>query len=134
MARPLLTEDHQFDVQEKDLGVAPPIDDEAVYTLRPITVEYARRVYKTHTHQELNRRTHQKDDHVDTVAAVNDLLDYCLVAWAGVVDRGQPVACVLANKLRLPSNIQTALIELAQQGQVTPEATSASFRQPATPL
>lgn len=130
MARRLLNADEVFPVRESDLELAMPLDKQTVYYLRPITVEQVREIQRRNTRQVPNRRTHRKDDVVDDEAAANEVLDVCIVRWEGVTDNGQPATCDLAHKLLLPSEIQVALVQLAQIGQVSPEAQAASFRQP----
>lgn len=128
MARQLLQEDAEFTVAETDLELDIPVDPEATYTLRPITTEYARSVYKQHTIKVPNRRTHQMDDQVNQVAVSNALLDYCIVRWSGVLEQGADAPCDLAHKLKLPTVVQAALVERAQIGG-TAERRAASFRE-----
>lgn len=129
MARQLLQEDAEFDVKETELALEIELDPEAIYTLRPITTEYARGVYKRFTTQKPNRRTHQMEDVVDTVQISNHFLDYCLVSWAGVALNGSVAPCTLEHKLKLPTVVQAALVERAQVGG-SPEKKAASFREP----
>jgi hypothetical protein len=131
MARQLLQENAEFDVAETELELDIPVDPEASYTLRPITTEYARSVYKQHTTKVPNRRTHQMDDQVNQVAVSNALLDYCIVRWAGVFENGAAAPCDLVHKLRLPTVVQAALVERAQIGG-TAERRAASFREPSS--
>jgi len=132
MARTLLEQGAPFTVPETDLEFDMPPDPDVVYTLRPITVDYARVVYKRHTTQgKFNRRTGQREEVVNHLAARDELFDYCLVSWTGILAHGQPAPCDLAHKMKLPGVVQAALVDRAQQGQRTPEDTAESFRQPA---
>lgn len=128
MSRKLISEDAVFPVRETELELSIPMDPEAVYYLRPLTVEAARSITKQHTRQIPNRRTHQKDDKLDQIAAQDALLDYVIVKWEGVSNGTDKAPCDLAHKLKLPIDIQVALLDRAQIG----EADKAqSFRQPA---
>jgi hypothetical protein len=109
-------------------------DPEVEYQIRPIPTETARAIYKKHTVQQFDRRNHRKIDDTNQEAVSNELLDVCLIGWKGVVDRGQPVPCIAENKLILPTQIQAAIVDVAQQGRVTPEEKAASFREPAKAL
>lgn len=129
--RALLHEDDVFPVMEADLELAIPIDPDAVYYLRSLTVEFVRSVVKRHTRQVPNKRTHQREDVLDGTAVQNDLLDYCVTKWDGVTNNGVMAPCDLTHKLLLPGPVQAALVERAQTGEVTPEAQAASFREPA---
>lgn len=130
MARQLLN-DAAFPVKERDLELGIPIDEDASYWLRPLTVEKLREFTKANTRQVPNKRTHQKDDIVDQIAASNEALDYVIERWEGVKLDGAAAPCTLEYKLRLPMEVQMALVQAAQIGQVTPEAKAESFRQPA---
>jgi len=130
MARALL-DDSVFPVREEELNTGIPIDKDAVYYLRAIDSETARRLWKAHTKQIPNPRTHQREQVTDTPALQDALLDYCIVRWDGISNGQQPAACDLEHKRQLPILVQAALIDRAQAGQVTPEEKAASFRQPA---
>ena len=127
MARNLLTPDEVFQVRETDLDLDITPDPEAVYWLRPITTDVARRFTKKHTQKVPNRRTHQRDEETNKIAVNDDLLDHAIARWEGVSDNGQPAPCDLAHKLMLPVDVQRAILELAQVGGGDK---SASFRQP----
>ena len=132
MARQLLAEGATFDVRERDLRLEIDIDEEAVYTLRPLTTEFARATYKKHTVKVPNRRTHQMEDSVYQVGVSNDMLDAAIVGWSGVQNGGTPAPCDLPHKLLLPTVVQAALIERAQVGGGTPAQQAASFRESAS--
>ena len=129
--RKLASPEDVVEVREQDLTLSIPIDPDVVYHVRAITVEKAREIVKMHTRTEFNNRTHRKEAIIDEEAVSNTMLDYAIKSWSNVVDSGVSAPCDLTHKLRLPSEVQIALIRLAQQGQVTPEAKDASFRQPA---
>ena len=129
MARQLLKEGATFEVVESELSLEIQPDPDAVYTLQPITTEFARATYKRFTTKRPNPRTHQMDDVVDQVAVSNAFLDHAIVSWVGVVDDGKPATCDLSHKLTLPTVVQAALIERAQVGG-SAERKAASFREP----
>lgn len=117
MARQLLQEDNVFPVRESELELTIPPDPDAIYYLRALTREVSRAIVKRHTRQVPNRRTHQKDDVTDVYTVSDDLLDYAIVKWDGVTNgTGGPAPCDLEHKLKLPVEVQTALIDRAQVG------------------
>ena len=128
MARHLLTEDAAFVVRETDLSLPIPPDAEAAYTLRPLTVEVARRIAQQHTQRVLNPTTFQKEETTDALATQNAQLDYVLTGWEGVRNGSDPAPCDLAHKLKLPAVVQLALLRAAQVGE-SEAARAASFRQ-----
>lgn len=118
MARVLLRSDDRIDVKDSELGL-PDGDPETVYILRPLLTEVHREIVKRHTVYVLNKVTHQKDAVTDTDAVVDEIYDYVLVDWRGVVDvAGQPVPCDSASKRGLGTVIRTALLERAGLNQI----------------
>ena len=130
MARQLLREGATFEVAETELSLEIQTDPDAVYTLQPITTEFARATYKRFTTKRPNPRTHTMEDVVDQISVSNAFLDHAIVSWVGVVDGGKPAVCDLEHKLTLPTVVQAALIERAQVGGQA-EKKAASFREPA---
>ncbi len=129
MARHLLNDD-VFAVKETDLELDIKPDAEAVYYLRPLTVEVVRQASKDHTTVTFSRRTHKREEETDHLAVNNALVDYAITRWEGVRNGADPAPCDLAHKLKLPIDVQRALIERAQVGQTAADQ-EASFRQPA---
>lgn len=118
MARQILTADETFEVRDSDLGL-PDGDPETVYVLRPLLTETHREIVKRHTTQVLNKFTHQREPVVNSEAAVDEIYDYVLVDWRGIVDRtGAPVACTPETKRGLGTAIRTALLERAGMNQI----------------
>jgi hypothetical protein len=132
----LLTEDDRITVLDTDLdGVTDP-DSEAAYVLRPLTPEQSRKLRKQHTTFVINKRTHTKDPQVNDDAFADDLIDYVLVDWSGMVSKGQPLPCERAYKLRLDFVRKAALLGLAggNRTERAQERRAESFRQPAPVL
>ena len=130
MARSLLHQDAVFPVMEKDLELSMAVDSEAVYHLRVITTDIGREILKRHTRKKPNKHTHRMDDETDDEAAANEMLDYCIVRWEGITNGADPAPCDFTHKMLLPSEVQAALVHIAQEGP-THEEKAASFRQPA---
>lgn len=126
--------DDEFPVREADLELTIKADKDAVYWVRPITVTVYRELFKANTRKVINKQMHRKEDETDRQALSDAMLDYAIVKWEGIISRGQPVPCTLEHKLRLPAEVQAALVDLAQSGQQTPEARAESFREPADVL
>lgn len=123
MARSLLEEDKSWEVTEYDLeleGLAP--DPEAVYTIRPITRTQHQALIKKFT------RPSRRGDKVNTEGLTAALVDYAIVDWRGIT--GNP-PCDLEHKLKLPTEIQGAIVTAAQAGEKTEEQRRESFREPA---
>jgi len=126
MARQLLNDD-LFPVTEADLELTIPIDKDPVYWLRPLTVEKLREFSRKWTRRKPNKRTHQMDDVTDNTALANECLDYVVAKWEGVFDNGALAKCDLEHKLRLPDEVQQALVAVARSGP-SPEDKARSLR------
>lgn len=131
MARQLIEADKVFPVKESDLELSIPIDPEVTYYLRPLPIEKLRALTKEHTRPVWNKRTHQRDEETDNVALANASLDYVIDRWEGVKENGVDAPCTLERKLRLPDEVQNALVSLARQGSVSREDKAKSFRESA---
>lgn len=134
MARVLLTTDDRIEVRDSELGL-PDGDPETVYILRPLLTETHREIVKKHTTYVLNKVTHQKEPQVNTDAVVDEIYDYVLVDWRGVVDAaGKAAPCDGATKRGLGTVIRTALLERAGLNQIksVAEQQEDSFRRVAS--
>ena len=133
MARVLLQTDDRIEVRDSELGLQDG-DPETVYILRPLLTETHREIVRKRTTYVLNKVTHQRDAVIDTDAVVDDIYDYVLLDWRGVVDAaGTPVPCDSATKRGLGTVIRTALLERAGLNQIKSlaEQQADSFRRPA---
>lgn len=118
MARVLLNTDDRLEVRDSELGLQDG-DPETVYILRPLLTETHREIVKKHTTYVLNKVTHQKDAVTNTDAVVDDIYDYVLVDWRGIVDAaGKAVPCDSVSKRGLGTVIRTALLERAGLNQI----------------
>jgi hypothetical protein len=108
-------------------------DKDTTYSLRHITTDKHREIVKANTDKVPNRRTHQRDDVVNWEAVQDDLVDYAIADWSGVVAKGQPVPCERVYKLLLDGPRKTAILERAGMNEVAaaPERRAESFRAPA---
>lgn len=133
MALELLTEDDRITVKDTDLESVSDPDKDAYYVLRPLTPEKSRALRKSHTTYVINKRTHAKEPQVDDDAFADDLIDYVLVDWGGMVSKGQPLPCDRAYKLRLDFVRKAALLGIAggNRTEREQERHAESFRQPA---
>jgi len=128
MARKLLRDTEPFAVKETELAMGIEADPDATYHLRPLTVEKVREVVHAHTKQEFDPRTHRKVDVVKEVAVNDALLDYAIESWSGVSNGTAQAPCDLAHKLKLPIEVQRALLARAQVGDLAAEVREQSFR------
>lgn len=111
----LMREDDQFDVRDTDLGV-PNGDAETVYTLRPLTRDTVKEILGRHQRQQANPRTQQMETVFVTGGqekSNEDMLDYVLVDWTGILCGGVPVPCEREHKLKLDALRMFALIDQA---------------------
>lgn len=117
-----------------DAELVPEGDKETSYDLRHLTTEKHREIVKANTSKVPNKRTHQRDDVVDWEAVSDDLLDYAIAGWSGIVSKGEPLPCVKANKLLLDGPRKSAILERAGMNEIAaaPERRAESFRDPAT--
>lgn len=114
-----------FQVREADLDLVGDVDEEAVYTLRPLSLKQVTEFQKRHTKRKGVRET------TDTWAAHADTLDYILVEWEGWLLNGEPCPCTREYKLKLPAPIQNELISRALNYYGPEVDRAAAFRQPA---
>lgn len=130
----LMQADDRLTVTDDALGVQGG-DKDTSYTLRPLTRETYREIIQRHTKKVPNRRTHQMDEVTDHPAAGDDLLDYAVVAWSGILLGGAEAPCTRENKLKLDLPRASALLDKAGLGEVTSfgaaERRAESFRGPA---
>lgn len=128
MARKLIDGKAEW-VAETDLLGADG-DKDARYQIRCIDVDNYRRIVDSNTTKVLNRQLHRKEDHTDQKGVSDDALEYCLVAWEGIMDGDDPAPCVFEQKKKLPGPVITAIVEYATMGNGgrTADERRASFR------
>jgi hypothetical protein len=132
VALELLTEDDRIDVRDTDLDEITDPDVDAAYVLRPLSPEQSRKMRKAHTTHVINKHTHAKDPKIDDDAFADDLIDYVIVGWSGMVSKGQPLPCERIYKLRLDFVRKAALLKIAGGNRTEREQAqrAESFRQP----
>lgn len=130
MPRQLHTEDATFEVCETDLPEIPEADGTVFYTLRELTTAKWREIRRANTTKRPNKQTRQMEAVLDEEAFSDDLVDYVLTDWRGILDRGQPAPCTRENKLRLDGPIKAALVGKAGLTQIVqePQHREQSFR------
>lgn len=124
----LMQSGDQFTVKDSELVSGG--DGETSYTVRAITREVKKSLEAKHTSQIPNRRTHQMDSVLNNEAYFDDLLDYVLVDWSGILLGSEPVPCERDHKLKLDVARCMALLERAGMSQIQEggASKSASFR------
>jgi len=129
VALQLIDESDTLTVKDSDLPDVPDGDPDVVYTLRPISTETHRELAKKHTSHPINPRTHQKEDRLDGVALADDLFDYALVGWSGILWKGQPAELTRANKMKIDALRKSSMLGLAGLNQIArqPEVKAESF-------
>lgn len=119
-------------IKDDELGVANP-DADVSYIIRVITREDYKRLHAAQTKRRPNPRTHVMEDVTDWPAVSEDMLDFVLVGWTGILWDGQPAACDREYKLKLDSGRAAQLLQVAGMNQIAqaPEQRAQSFRPPA---
>ena len=130
MALELLTDDQTFEVCDTDLeNIQGKADADVFYTIRPVPLALNRQTQKKHT--KVTRPNGIREEVFDRDAFLDDLIDYALVSWRGILLNGKPAECSRDNKIRgLDFPRKLALLALAGINR-TVEATEAkvhSFR------
>jgi hypothetical protein len=131
MAITLLSATARIQVKDSDLEDVSGGDPGTVYTVRQISSDINKELSAKNTTRTPNRRTHRMDSDVDNVALLDDLIDYALLEWTGIVDDGQPAPCTRENKLRLDMPRKLALLSVAGLNQKAAEVRAESFRESA---
>lgn len=121
MSLQLLEEDKRIEVIDSALPDVTDGDPETVYTVRQIPPEVNRSLGKRHTTTPINRRTGQRETVVDHEALLDDLVDYAIVSWSGILLKGEPAPCTRENKLLLDFTRKTGLLSVAGLNQVNRE-------------
>jgi hypothetical protein len=117
----------------KDSDLVPNGDPGTEYDLQLLTREVYRDIHKRHTRKRPNRTTRAMEDETDYPAVQDDLIDFCLTGWRGVLDGGVPAELTRDNKLLLDGQRTQAMLELAGMSQIAQAADQKgqSFRSPA---
>lgn len=132
MALKLQKDDATITVKDDDLGV-PNGDAEVTYTVRTLTREKYKEIIAGQTKRKPNPRTRAMEDVTDWAAVSEDLIDYALVGWTGILWEGEPAPCEREMKLRLDAARAAALLDRAGTNQLAEavERKTQSFRAPA---
>lgn len=133
MAIEVLSDDTQIQVVDTELSGVSNGDPEVSYTVRKLDPETHRKIVKKHTRTEFVRGVGRVKE-TDTDALTDELLDYVLVAWVGVLLKGEPAPCTKDLKVRgLDWERKRALLEKAGANDIArePERRAESFRPPA---
>lgn len=128
MALHLLDEGQRYEVSDEKLEDVQGGDPETVYVYRQIPPHVNRQLSKQHTTYPINRRTGQRETVVDHLSLLDDLLDYALIGWRGILHKGQSVPCEREYKVLLDYPRKTALLQLAGMNRTAPEDREESFR------
>lgn len=131
MALELLDDATRIDVKDSELDDIKDGDPDTVYVVRQISPDVRKEIVKRHTSTPINRQTGQRDRVVDNDAYFDDLLDYALVDWRGILLNGEPVPCVRGHKMRLDMPRKLALLGVAGLNRTAPADRDRSFRSPA---
>ena len=129
----LIDHEDRLTVLDSELPGIVNGDSETTYTLRPISVEDHRRLRTQNTTSVPNPRTQAKESVVQLEALNDDLLDFVLQDWSGILLKGQPAPCTRELKLKLDGARRVALCDLAGMNRIAraPEVRAESFREPA---
>lgn len=102
-------------------------DKETVYTVRRLTLEKHREIRKRHTSKPTYRRQFEQ---LNEEAFQDDLFDYVLVNWTGVIVKGQPAPCDAEHRALLDVPRRIALLDAAGMNEIRAQedARDTSFR------
>ena len=133
MPRQLHDESSTFDVKETDIPEVQNADHEVVYTCRPLTTAKFRELQKKNTKPVANKATRSMVEEINGEGLADDLIDWVLVSWVGILVKGQPAECSRAHKLLLDGQVKQGLIGVAGLNRIeaAPAVRDDSFRQPA---
>ncbi len=125
MAIVLKDESDTWEVCDKDL--VPGGDPDTFYTIRRLTLDKHREITKKHTKPGTYRRPEGKRD---DEAIQDDLFDYVLESWRGVVKAGGPAPCDWDHKQLLDVPRRIALLDHAGLNDIAAaeDARAESFR------
>lgn len=130
-------EDERIEICDADLDGVEDGDAETFYTVRVLTQRVIDEIRARHTKHLVNKVTHRREPVTDDRAMAEDLLDYLLVDWRGILFKAthEPVPCVKDYKAQALSGARVeALFKLAGVNEVARvEARAESFR-PVTPV
>ena len=104
---------------------------DVMYVIRHLTTDQHREITRQNTKKKPNKMTHQMEEHVDWAKVSDDLLDYVLTDWSGVIAEDNPLPCTLQYKLLLDAQRKTAILQFAGMNEVlaAPERRAESFRE-----
>ena len=124
-----LKDDGDIDVVS-DADLVPGGDKDTSYNVRHITIEKNREIVAKNTKPIPNRRTHVMEPTTDWQAVNDDLLDYAISDWRGIVAKGEPLPCTRENKMKLDALRRDALLQKSglNEVQAAPERRAESFR------
>lgn len=135
MALLVRDEGERIEVKDDELEGVEDGDPGTTYVVRPLTQRVIDEIRQRHTRQVINKITHRKDAVTDDRAMAEDLLDYLLMDWSGVLFKTtrQPVPCTKDYKVQALAGARVeALFKLAGVNEVErAEVRAASF--PSTP-
>lgn len=133
MPRQLHDETSTFWVSESDIPEVVNPDPDVAYECRPLTTAKYRELQRKNTKSVVNKATRAMDDQVNGEALADDLIDWVVANWRGIVDKGDPAECSRANKLRLDGQVKSGVIGIAglNRLEAAPEVRADSFRSPA---
>jgi hypothetical protein len=129
MALELLQDGEEFSVADDKLTNVTDGDPEVVYRLRKLDPKRHKSIIKQHTKAEFQRGV-GKVDKTDWPAVSDDVIDYVLIGWQGVLLGGKPAECSRELKLKgLDTPRRIALADLATTNtRVAEEVRAESFR------
>lgn len=108
MALVLKDESDTWEIADKAL--VPNGDPDVVYTVRRLTLEKRREIIRRHTKAGNYRRPESK---IDEDAIADDLFDYVLVSWRGVLKDGADAPCDWPHKALIDTQRRIALLDEA---------------------
>lgn len=130
MPRQLHDDSSTFEVKETDIPDVTQADADTSYTVRPLTTAKFRELQKKNTKLVVNKATKSMEQEIDGEKLADDLIDWVVAGWSGILDKGQPAECSRENKLRLDGQVKQGLIGVAGLNRIeaAPAVRDDSFR------
>lgn len=132
MARSL-HDDSTFVIKESDIPEVVNPDPDVTYTCRQLSTVKFRELQKRNTRLVPNKATRGMEPDVDGEKFADDLIDWVIADWSGILSAGQPAECSRENKVRLDGQVKGGLIGVAGLNRIqeAPQQRAESFRGPA---
>jgi hypothetical protein len=112
MALELKNEEDTWTISDAELLAGG--DKDTSYTVRRLTLDKHREITKKHTKPATYRKAERRDE----AKIQDDLFDYVLTGWKGVIAKGAPLPCTWEYKRLIDTARRIALLDEAGMNDV----------------